>query len=151
VKEGFEGDVMALKLPDDVEPLPEINIVPMIDVIFAVLAFLIMSSLFLTRSEQLAVNLPEADSAIAQIQSQIIISLTPQGQLAVDGIAIAPEELVDTVSAQVTVSNRQNVRPILIVSADQKTDHGDVVALMDQLQGLEGIGGLAIATRPPEE
>lgn len=142
---------MALKLPDDLEPLPEINIVPMIDVIFAVLAFLIMSSLFLTRSEQLAVNLPEADRAIAQIQSQIIVSLTPQGQLAVDGVATDADRLLDTVSEQVTVLNRQNIRPTLIVSADQRADHGDVVALMDQLQGLEGIGGLAIATQPSEE
>lgn len=142
---------MALKLPDDLEPLPEINIVPMIDVIFAVLAFLIMSSLFLTRSEQLAVNLPEADRAIAQVQSQIIVSLTPQGQLAVDGVATDADRLLDTVSEQVTVLNRQNIRPTLIVSADQRADHGDVVALMDQLQGLEGIGGLAIATQPSEE
>lgn len=142
---------MALKLPDDVEPLPEINIVPMIDVIFAVLAFLIMSSLFLTRSEQLAVNLPEADRAISQIQSQIIVSLTPQGQLRVDGIPTESDDLIETVSNQVTELNRQNIRPTLIVSADQNASHGNVVALMDRLQGIEGIGGLAIATQPPDD
>ncbi|MGB3492953.1 MAG: biopolymer transporter ExbD [Elainellaceae cyanobacterium] len=142
---------MALNLPDDLEPLPDINIVPMIDVIFAVLAFLIMSSLFLTRSEQLAVNLPEADRAISQLQSQIIISLTPQGQLRVDGMSTTPDDLVDTVSNQVIGLNRQNIRPTLIVSADQDASHGEVVALMDQLQGIEGIGGLAIATQPTEE
>lgn len=141
---------MALKLPDDLEPLPEINIVPMIDVTFAVMAFLIMSSLFLTQSEQLAVNLPEADSAIAQIQTQLIVSLTPQGQLAVDGVPTDRDNLVAQVTAQVAALNRQNIRPTLIVSADQEVDHGDVVALMDQLQGIEGIGGLAIATQPPE-
>lgn len=41
----------------------EINILPMIDVIFAILAFFIVSTLFLTRTEGLPVNLPEADTS----------------------------------------------------------------------------------------
>lgn len=139
-----------LKLPDDLEPLPEINIVPMIDVTFAVMAFLIMSSLFLTRAEQLTVNLPEADSAIAQIQSQIVVSLDPRGRLAIDGVSVESDNLAEAVSNQVATLNKQGIQPIVMVSADQNVSHGNVVALMDQLQSLEGIGGLAIATQPPK-
>lgn len=139
-----------LKLPDDLEPLPEINIVPMIDVTFAVMAFLIMSSLFLTRAEQLTVNLPEANRAIAQIQSQIVVSLDPRGRLAIDGVSVESDNLAEAMSNQVATLNKQGIQPIVMVSADQNVSHGNVVALMDQLQSLEGIGGLAIATQPPE-
>jgi len=48
-----------MRLPDEPEIPTAINIVPMIDVIFAILAFFIMSTLFLTRSEGLSVNLPQ--------------------------------------------------------------------------------------------
>jgi biopolymer transport protein ExbD len=52
-------------LPEEPEDEFEPSIVPMIDVIFAILTFFIISSLFLTRSESLPVNLPKAASAEA--------------------------------------------------------------------------------------
>ncbi len=52
-----------MRLPDEPDMPSQINIVPMIDVIFAILTFFIMSTLYLTRSEGLPVNLPTASSA----------------------------------------------------------------------------------------
>jgi biopolymer transport protein ExbD len=45
------------------EPLAQINILPMIDVTFSILAFFIMSTLFMTKLETLSVNLPKAKNA----------------------------------------------------------------------------------------
>lgn len=47
-----------MRLPEEPDLPPRINIVPMIDVIFAILVFFMVSSLSLTRSEGLPVNLP---------------------------------------------------------------------------------------------
>lgn len=52
-----------MRLPEEPDLPPQINIVPMIDVIFAILTFFILSSLFLTRLEGIPVNLPKAGTA----------------------------------------------------------------------------------------
>jgi len=52
-----------MRLPDEPELPTQINIVPMIDVIFAILTFFIISTLYLTRSQGLPVNLPSAKTA----------------------------------------------------------------------------------------
>lgn len=140
-----------MRIPNELEPLPNINIVPMIDVIFAVLAFLIMSSLFLTRADQLSVDLPEANQAIAPRQEQIVVSLDAQGRLAVDGVLTSPTELSSRIEAVVRPLNQQGTPPVIVVSADRAVSHGDVVSLMDQLQTIEGIRGLAIATQPSRD
>ncbi|MBD0336704.1 MAG: biopolymer transporter ExbD, partial [Cyanobacteria bacterium Co-bin13] len=49
-----------MRLPDEPESKPQVNIVPLVDVVFAVLAFFILSSLYFTQSEGLPINLPTA-------------------------------------------------------------------------------------------
>ncbi len=65
------------------EPLT-INILPMVDVIFAILAFFIISTLFLTRSEGFSVDLPEAE--IAQSQTEVLVTVTVEenGDISID-------------------------------------------------------------------
>jgi biopolymer transport protein ExbD len=48
-----------MRLPEEPDNPPQLNILPMIDVIFALLTFFILSTLSLTRSEGLPVNLPK--------------------------------------------------------------------------------------------
>jgi biopolymer transport protein ExbD len=68
-------------LPEEPEAEFELNIVSMIDVIFAILTFFIISSLFLTRSESLPVNLPKAASAELQQRTRITVSVENSGRL----------------------------------------------------------------------
>ncbi|HEY9301689.1 MAG TPA: biopolymer transporter ExbD, partial [Phormidium sp.] len=51
-----------MRLPDEPDSIPQINIVPLIDVTFAILTFFIVSSLSLSKSEGLPVNLPKAST-----------------------------------------------------------------------------------------
>ena len=55
-----------MRLPDEPESIPQINIVPLIDVTFAILTFFIVSSLSLSKSEGLPVNLPKASTSQVQ-------------------------------------------------------------------------------------
>lgn len=66
---------------DEPDLSPQINIVPMIDVIFAILTFFIMSTLFLGRFEGLAVNLPKAQSAKPQKTVRATVTLDAKGNL----------------------------------------------------------------------
>lgn len=132
-----------MHLPEDPETPPQINIVPMIDVIFVVLAFFILSSLFLTRSEGLPVNLPGADTSESQLeQHSLTLSLTDTGELQLGN---EPASL-DTLPSQVQ-ARRIGDRPLLIIiRADSDVPHGRVVEVMDRLRSIGGIE-IAIATQ----
>ena len=133
-----------MRLPDEPEIPAQINIVPMIDVIFAILTFFIMSTLFLTRSEGLPVNLPQATTAKAQPSTQITLTIDAQGQLALNRKVIQLQAL----DGQVRQLIEPNQEALVIVNADQSVGHGRVVAVMDRLRQIPG-AKLAIATQRP--
>lgn len=129
---------------DDAEPQLQINIVPMIDVIFAILTFFIISTLFLTRSEGLPVNLPKAVTAQTQQQTEITVTVDSQGSLAINRQPTKLDILQETVRS--LVGNNQQA--LVIINADERVSHGKVVAVMDQLRLIPGVK-LAIATTKP--
>jgi biopolymer transport protein ExbD len=133
---------MFMRLPDEVDKPGEINIVPMIDVIFSILAFFIISTLYLTRSEGLPVNLPSASTAKSQPSIKITVTIQPDGVLALNRKPIQLEALEDSVRSLVET----NSESLVIVNADEKVDHGQVVSVMDRLRRVKG-AKLAIATQ----
>lgn len=133
-----------MRLPDEPEQPLQINIVPLIDVIFALLTFFIMSTLFLTRSEGLPVNLPAATSAETQQSSKITITLDPQGKLFLNR---EPVQL-DALEARVRDLIGRNQQVLVIVNADQQVNHGQVITIMDRVRQIEG-AKLAIAAQRP--
>jgi len=133
-----------MRLPSEPDTPSQINIVPMIDVIFAILTFFIMSTLFLTRSEGLPVNVPGAATSEAQPQSQIVVTIDQEGELFLDRQPIVLEDL--TTQTQALVESGEP--PLVVINADAAVNHGQVVAVMDRLRAIEGVR-LAIATQRP--
>jgi len=131
-----------MRLPDESENNMGINITPMIDVIFSILAYFIVSSLSLTRSEGLPVNLPQASTAQTQKTEQINVSILPDGAIALNRQPIALEQL----EAQVKAKIPPNTESLVILNADKAVDHGRVVEIMDKLRRVKG-AKLAIATQ----
>ena len=127
---------------DEPDLPPQINIVPMIDVIFAILTFFILGSISLTRSQGLPVNLPSASTAKSQPSTNITVSITPNGEIALNRNPIKLEALEDRVRSLV----QPNSESLVIVSADKTVDHGQVVSVMDRLRRVKG-AKLAIATQ----
>ncbi|MBD2232795.1 ExbD/TolR family protein [Phormidium tenue] len=132
-------------LPEEPEEEFELNVVPMIDVIFAILTFFIMSSLFLTRSEGLPVNLPKAVSAEMQKQDQITVTVQESGDIALNKEAIALEKLQTGVRDLMGTSQES----VIVINADEAVNHGRVIAVMDELRAIEG-ATLGIATQRGE-
>jgi biopolymer transport protein ExbD len=133
-----------MRLPDEPDIPPQINIVPMIDVIFALLTFFIMSSLYLTRSAGLPVNLPKAATAENQTQTnQIVITLDAAGQLTLNRQPIALEAIQPQVRALMGSGEAT-----VVFNADEKVSHGQVIAVMDQVRQIPG-ARLAIAAKRP--
>ena len=130
---------------DDNEPdlAPFINVVPLIDVMFALLTFFIMSTLFLTRSEGLPVNLPKAATAKEQqIPTKVTITVDEKGQVSLNRDPIAVNDLATRV--RTLVGSNQDT--LVIINADQKVLHGEIVGIMDQVRQVKG-ARLAIATQ----
>lgn len=136
-----------MKLPEEPEiTSPQINIVPMIDVIFAILTFFIVSSLFLTRNEGLPVNLPTAITAIAQQQpTSLTVSIDATGQLFLNKEPIQIENLQQQIKTQIPPNQTST---LVIINADEKVYHGKVIAVMDSLRAIPTVK-LAIATQKP--
>ncbi|MDM9385759.1 MULTISPECIES: ExbD/TolR family protein [unclassified Chlorogloeopsis] len=134
-----------MRLQDEAEMPPQINIVPMIDVIFAILTFFIMSTLFLTRSDGLPVNLPKATtSQRAQVPTKITITLDDKGQISLN----RQSTTIETLTEQLRTLVGSNKEALVIINADEKVNHGQVVAVMDRVRQVEG-AKLAIATQKP--
>jgi biopolymer transport protein ExbD len=125
----------------------EVNLLPMIDVIFAILAFFIVSTLFLTRTEGLSVNLPNADSASPQQQADFTVSVTATGEITLDRQPIPLEQLQAAIRD--ALAPEQTV--IVTIHADEQAYHGTVIAVMDELRLIEGVQlGIATESEPAE-
>ena len=130
-----------MRLPDDSDETPFlINLVSMIDVLFCILAFFIVSSLYLTRSEGLPVNLPTATTAETQRAATINVTILANGAIAVNRKPIALGALEEAVRPLVG----KNSQSLVIINADAKVPHGRVVSVMDHLRQIPGVR-LAIA------
>jgi len=131
-----------MRLPDEPDNIPQINIVPMIDVVFAILTFLIVSSLSLSKSEGLPINLPKAStSQVQDSPAKITVTLDAQGKFMVDKKLVNLEQIESTVR-QVMGSNPS---ALIVLNADKSVDHGNVVEVMDRLRRIKG-AKLGIAT-----
>ena len=135
-----------MRLPEEPDLPPKINILPMIDVIFAILVFFIVSSLYLTRSEGLPVNLPRASTAEVQKTQQITVSLDEGGQLTIDSKPTAIEGLKTEIEKLAQTDSNTTV----IVNADRTVEHGRVVEVIDQIRQIPEVQ-LAIAAKKPVE
>jgi biopolymer transport protein ExbD len=138
----MKKEVVPMRLPDEPEIPAQINIVPMIDVIFAILTFFIMSTLFLTRSEGLSVNLPKATTAQTQQSTKITVTVDREGRVALNRQPIQLDALEPAVRKLI----EPNQEALVILNADKGVNHGQVVEVMDRLRQIKE-AKLAIAAQ----
>ncbi len=131
-----------MRLPEEPEGQFEINIVPMIDVVFAILTFFITATLLLNRSEGLNVNLPQAATTKNQNQTRIVVSLKANGDLFLNQKPVVADQLKPAVKTLMQQTGQNTV----ILQADEAVSHGKAVAVMDYLRQVEG-AKLAIAAK----
>jgi biopolymer transport protein ExbD len=124
-----------MRISDDQETPFQINIVPMIDVIFSILVFFIVSTLYLTRSEGLPVNLPTAVTTQPLRQTQINVTISANGQIALNRKLIKLQNLENAVRSIV----KPNAESVVVLNADEKVAYGQVVRVMDRLNQVGGV------------
>ena len=130
-----------LYLKEDNNNNNKIDILPMIDIIFAILAFLIISSLYLTRVDTISVDLPKANNSINQNTKFINISIDELGNLFVNKDNIRLEEMKAKVVHLMNESNSN-----VIINADKNVSYGYVVNVLDLLRSIDDLK-IAISTK----
>jgi biopolymer transport protein ExbD len=123
----------------------EINLASLLDVVFILLLFFVVSSTF-NREAQLKVELPQAESAeVAQENGKHLeISIAADGSYALNGQALVKSDLATLSSALQRESAGDSSLP-LVISADARTAHQAVVTAMDAA-GKLGFSRLRITT-----
>lgn len=124
---------------------PDVNLTPMIDVVFLLLLFFMVSTSFI-RESSLKVDLPEATGEVLAQQEQAIdIIINLNGQFVING-----NTLENPSSEQLSSHLKQAVGdlkdPHVIISADAKAEYQNIVTAMDVAQQL-GYARLTLATR----
>ena len=111
----------------------QINILPMIDIIFAILSFFIISSLFLTRIDSIKINLPESTTSISEKNKPLIISIDSNEQIYFKDKLIS----INNLSGIVKSSLEELENSLIILRADTSLKHGFIIRVLDELRNIE--------------
>ena len=111
----------------------QINILPMIDIIFAILSFFIISSLFLTRIDSIELNLPESSTSISEKNKPLIISIDSNEQIYFKDKLI----LINNLSEIVRANLGELENSLILLRADASLRHGFIIKVLDELRKIE--------------
>jgi len=117
----------------------EINIGPLIDMVFILLIFFVVTTNF-NRQTGVDVSKPKAQSAISQGPKTVLVGITREGTIHVYGRQVTPERLTMLVQQEVT----RNPETSVVIIADNEASVGKAVQVMDQC-ALAGAQKVSIA------
>lgn len=122
-----------------------IEIIPLIDIVFFLLATFVMVSLAMVKNKGIPVNLPVASSGAPQDRKDFTsITLTEKGEVYMDKQPVS----LDALDAALKDLLQRNPDPRVFINGDAKADFGRAVEVLDRLRRA-GIAKIAIETRPP--
>jgi biopolymer transport protein ExbD len=123
-----------------------IEIIPMIDTIFFLLVFFMISTLSMAQYRGMPVNLPKAASGQQAPAESAAITIDNQGRLFVDKQPVEKSMLGDLLRQQLA----QNADLLVVINADEAVEHGRVVEVMDIARNAN-VARMAIAVKPKQE
>jgi len=122
----------------------EVNLTPLIDVVFLLLIFFMVSSTF-DRHAKLKVQLPQANAQTEQkVDNPLVLSIDSKGKYYIDDRQVVNEQL-DTLKAALKKTVGERVNVTVLLRADGSASHQSVVRAMDAAAQL-GLTKLSIAT-----
>jgi biopolymer transport protein ExbD len=124
---------------------PELNLIPLIDVMLVVLIFLAVSTTY-SRFTQLQIELPSADAERPQTRLQEIqVAITADGRFAIDK-AVVPMTDPESLAELLRAAAQGNTSPLIVINADAQSPHQSVITVMEAAR-LAGISHLSFATQ----
>ena len=121
----------------------EINITPMLDIVFIMLIFFIVTTSF-TKETGATIVKPEAEQAIALRNGTILIGIKPNDDIWMNKRLIELRE----VRSMVEQAKAENPKGSVVIVADKDSRIGTVTQVMDQVK-MAGVQGIAISAENP--
>ena len=120
---------------------PDLNIIPMIDIMFFLLVFFMLSTMYMVEQKTIPVNLPQATSATIDNKTNFTVTLKD------DGIIYLEDQQTDiqTLLMQATKEQKNNPSFAIIIRADKDINYDKVVSFIDTLKKA-GITRFGLAT-----
>jgi biopolymer transport protein ExbD len=124
---------------------PEVNLIPLIDVLLIVLIFLAVSTTY-SRYAELKIELPTADATQPQIRpNEINVAVTADGRYALDRKLIGAPEVTEFAAVLRSAAQGKD-NPLVVVNADAQAPHQSVISVMEAAR-LAGIVRISFATQ----
>ncbi len=120
----------------------EINITPMLDIVFIMLIFFIVTTSFI-KETGIDPDRPPAATAIKKERGNILIAVSNKGQIWMEKKAV---ELAQ-VRSMVERARAENPESSVVIIADDKSDSGTLLDLMDQVSAA-GVQNVSLAADP---
>lgn len=137
-----------MKFTSKVTEDPELNLVPLIDVLLMTLIFLVVTTSF-SKESQLRIKLPEASAEEKAVQASLRITIDAKGQYFIDDKQLL-KATPDALRNAMFQAAGKNKKPNVVIYADGKTPHQAVIRVMDSARRL-GFTNLTFATQQPSQ
>ena len=129
------------------QEVPEINLIPMIDVLLVIIIFLMLTTTY-AKFSGLEINLPTADaSKQAEQPNEINVAVTAAGQILVNKSPLAGND-VKSIAEALQRAAGEKADPVIVINADAKATHQSVIDVMQAAQGA-GYPHISFATQSP--
>lgn len=121
----------------------EVNLTPMLDVVFIMLIFFIVTTSFI-RESGIEIERPESSAATPRPDAQVMVALTPEGTVWIEGRPVDLHRVGSEVAALVSDSGS------VVIQADRRTATGTLLEVMDRLReaGVEDVAVAATRSAP---
>ncbi|MDN7184504.1 biopolymer transporter ExbD [Caballeronia sp. SEWSISQ10-4 2] len=119
-----------------------IEIIPMIDIMFFLLVFFIMITLHMIPNAGLKTQLPSSASALALPPPKVMVTLSTDGSMSVDGRVLTPAQLTSMLSARPDASHT-----VVTIAGSKAAQIQDLVSVMDACRAA-GVSQIALAAQP---
>jgi len=124
---------------------PEINLIPMIDVLLVILIFLMITTTY-SKFSGLEINLPTADTQAQKEQpNEINVVVTASGDVLVNKTPVTGRN-VDSIGVALKRAAGEGKEPVVIINADAKASHQSVIDVMQAAQ-QSGLSHISFATQ----
>ncbi len=119
---------------------PQLMIIPMIDIIFFLLVFFMLSTLYMVEQKTIPVNLPQAAAVQTTLQRNLTLAISAEGCIALEQEEIPLSLLQKRIRAELAKEGEV----VVVIHSDKKVEYGKVIAVLDEVK-LAGVQRIAMA------
>lgn len=120
---------------------PEVMIIPMIDIMFFLLVFFMLSTLYMVDLKTIPVNMPKVQNAQSQTNVNYLVTMKADGTLYLENKLIDEDTLLQGAKEK----HEENNNFAVVIRADESIDYGKIMALLDKFKAI-GITKFGLAT-----